>query len=372
MPGMDGFTLAEQIKNKPGLNNATVMMLSSGGKHGDARRCRDLGIAAYLSKPIRQSDLFDAISEALGVSMAQSDAKLVTRHSLRERRRNLKVLLAEDNAVNQMLAVQILEKRGHKVTVVNNGKEAVDAVLGESYDVVLMDLQMPVMGGLEATATIRAHEAKSGGHIPIIAMTAHAMTGDREKCLASGMDGYISKPIRPKEFHAEVELITESLRAGQRTVGEIENGHAAEPAPSQAETPATDGDGLRQNSNGEPSASADGSVLDTKELLDRVDQDRELLRAMTRLFWEDWPDRRQRLQEAVDRRDAELLQRTAHEIKGSVGNFCANRAYQAALALEIMGTTAEMENAGPAVERLVTEIDRLHPVLEALEREDGS
>jgi two-component system sensor histidine kinase/response regulator len=175
------------------------MMLSSAGQHGDAKRCRDLGVAAYLTKPVRQGELLDAILTALGTQpVKDASAALVTRHSLREDRNHLRILLVEDNAVNQALAVRLLEKRGHTVTVAGNGKEALAALEGDSFDLVLMDIQMPEMDGFKATAAIRAKEKSFGGHLPVIAMTAHAMVGDRERCLNAGMDDYITKPIRPE------------------------------------------------------------------------------------------------------------------------------------------------------------------------------
>jgi PAS domain S-box-containing protein len=201
MPEMDGFALAESIKRNPEWKSATIMMLSSAGQRGDAKRCRELGIAAYLTKPVRQAELLDAILTALGTKpIKEATPALVTRHSLREAGNHLRILLAEDNAVNQVLAVRLLEKRGHAVTVTGNGKEALAALENNTFDLVLMDVQMPEMDGFEATAAIREKEKASGRHLPVIAMTAHAMAGDRERCLEAGMDDYISKPIRPQEL----------------------------------------------------------------------------------------------------------------------------------------------------------------------------
>ncbi len=201
MPEMDGFALAECIKRNPEWGAATIMMLSSAGQRGDAKRCRELGVAAYLTKPVRQGELLDAVLTALGTKpIREAPPPLVTRHSLRENSKHLRILLVEDNAVNQMLAVRLLEKRGHKVIVAGNGKEALAALEKDSFDLVLMDVQMPEMDGFEATAVIREKEKTSGNHLPVIAMTAHAMAGDRERCLEAGMDDYITKPIRPEEL----------------------------------------------------------------------------------------------------------------------------------------------------------------------------
>ena len=202
MPMMDGFTLAEAIKGNAEWKAATIMMLSSAGQRGDAKRCREIGVAAYLTKPVGQDELMQAILNALpGRPRPEIPAAVVTRHSLREKSHQLRILLAEDNAVNQKLAVRLLEKRGHTVAVAGNGKEAVAALQAETFDLVLMDVQMPEMDGFQATAAIRELEKASGNHLPVIAMTAHAMVGDRERCLAAGMDDYLTKPIRLEELN---------------------------------------------------------------------------------------------------------------------------------------------------------------------------
>ena len=208
MPVMDGFTLTELIKQNPDWGGAKVMMLSSAGQRGDAIRCRELGIAAYLTKPIRKVELLDAILTAFGTRPEHGlSPALVTRHSLRENRIHLRILLVEDNAVNQLLALRLLEKHGYAVGVAENGKKALEAIEKEQYDVVLMDVQMPEMNGWEATQANREKEKATGEHIPIIAMTAHAMKGDDERCLVAGMDFYLSKPIRTQELLAILHKI---------------------------------------------------------------------------------------------------------------------------------------------------------------------
>ena len=206
MPDMDGFTFAGLVKQNARLAGITIMMLTSVGFLGDAARCRELGITAYLTKPIRQIELLEAIRIILGQSKSHlSPAPLLTRHTLHENHSHLKILLAEDNPVNQLLAVRLLEKRGHHVTVANNGNEAVNQSLRSTFDIVLMDIQMPVMDGFEATAAIRSREKITGHHMPIIAMTAHALSDDEERCLAAGMDAYISKPINSAQLFELVE-----------------------------------------------------------------------------------------------------------------------------------------------------------------------
>jgi CheY-like chemotaxis protein len=201
MPGMDGFSVVERIQQDAHLAKLVVIMLTSGGFRGDAARCRELGIQGYLTKPIRRSDLLEAIHVVLGSQTGgEPSASLVTLHSLRESRGRLRILLAEDNRINQVLAVRLLEKRGHEVAVVGNGEEALAALDIQAFDLILMDVQMPEMDGFQATAAIRKGEMKTGKHIPIIAMTAHAMAGDKERCLEAGMDEYLTKPIRPEQL----------------------------------------------------------------------------------------------------------------------------------------------------------------------------
>jgi two-component system, sensor histidine kinase and response regulator len=214
MPEVDGFSLAEAINAEPAIAGATVVMLTSGGQPGDAARCRELGIAVYLPKPIKRSELHGAILLALGGRSAARDRPaLVTRHSMRESRPTGRILLVEDDRINQLVARRLLENRGHTVVVATNGREALtildeDALVG--FGCVLMDVQMPEMGGFECTAIIRGREQITGFHLPIIAMTAHAMKGDEANCLASGMDAYLSKPVQPDELF---ELVERHLRA---------------------------------------------------------------------------------------------------------------------------------------------------------------
>jgi signal transduction histidine kinase/DNA-binding response OmpR family regulator len=203
MPDLDGFALIEKIRQNPKLSTATIMMLTSAGHRGDGERCKTWGVAAYLLKPVRQSELREAIARVLGAREQAGAIPLITRYSLQDARDPadvLSVLLAEDNLVNQRFATRLVEKRGHRVTLAANGREALTALEKQAYDLVLMDVQMPEMDGLEATAILRLREKESERHQPVIALTAHAMKGDQERCLAAGMDGYLTKPIRPQEI----------------------------------------------------------------------------------------------------------------------------------------------------------------------------
>ncbi len=335
MPDMDGFALAQQIKESPGLAGATIMMLTSAGQRGDVARCRELGIAVYLIKPIRQSELLEAILVALGRPSREGERPTVlTRHSLREARRKLRVLVAEDNVVNQELAVRLLEKQGHTVAVAGNGREALDALekaTSRGFDVVLMDVQMPEMDGLEATAAIRQKEKATGRHLPIIAMTAHALKGDRERCLAAGMDDYLAKPIQAKELLAAVEGAVLPAVETRESV-------PAEPRPEE--------------------------ILDRVTALARVDGDAKLLGELARLFLADTARLLSAVRQAVTRGDAKALEYAAHALKGSVGNFAAHAAFEAAARLEMSGRQGDLAEAQEAYAALQQEIERLKPVLE--------
>jgi PAS domain S-box-containing protein len=208
MPEIDGFTLAQQIQDHPELVRTTIMMLTSADQLGDAMLCRELGISAYLVKPVRQSELLDLICKSLQQSSQQDEGEFLrVRSAVRRAASPARVLVAEDNMVNQTLARRLLEKRGYVVSVAGDGRAAIAALENEYFDIVLMDVQMPGMDGFEATIAIRQREQLSGTHIPIVAMTAHAFKGDQERCLAIGMDAYISKPIRQQELYATIENV---------------------------------------------------------------------------------------------------------------------------------------------------------------------
>ncbi|MBV9268347.1 MAG: response regulator, partial [Acidobacteriaceae bacterium] len=202
MPDVNGFTLCEQIRERFGTSEITIMMLSSVAYTEHVARCRELGVSIYLTKPVGQIELRRSVVAALSGAAKQSHSgrRTTSGAASTQPERPLRILLAEDNLVNQKLACTLLARHGHSVTIANNGLEALSVLSSEEFDVVLMDLQMPEMGGFEATATIRAREKFTGSHVPVIALTAHAMKGDREKCLNAGMDGYVSKPIKVDEL----------------------------------------------------------------------------------------------------------------------------------------------------------------------------
>ncbi|MBV9122500.1 MAG: response regulator [Planctomycetes bacterium] len=338
MPGMDGFTLAEHIRRHPEWHESLIMMLSSAGTTGHAARARDLGVADFLTKPIKQADLWKAILQALGtpvpVEPTVPAAAPVAPRSLRL----LRILLAEDNLVNQKLAISLLERQGHSVAVANNGREVLAALEKQTFDLVLMDVQMPVLDGLETTAAIRAHERETGRHVPIIAMTAYAMKGDRERCLGAGMDGYISKPIRLPELLKAIEDVL--------SIPSI-------PVPPPA------------------AATPTPEPLDWTTALAEVQGDQQLLRELAALFLQESPQWLAEIRTAVDQGDAPLLRRAAHTLKGGVSTFAARAAFEAALRLETMGRTGDLAEAPEALAALLRELERLDPALAALAGERG-
>jgi CheY-like chemotaxis protein/HPt (histidine-containing phosphotransfer) domain-containing protein len=330
MPGMDGFAMAEQIRNRYKQQGIKVILLTSASRPSDIARCRELGISDYLSKPIKQSELFDAIVTAMAEPGRKRERSEGASAFIQASERPLRVLLAEDNPVNQTLAMRILERLGHKVQVANNGTEALGRAQAEEFDVILMDVQMPEMDGLEATAAIRHAEAGTGKHVPIVAMTAHAMKGDREKCLSAGMDGYLSKPIRIDEL--------------KQAMSEIE----------------------KTRSMGQSSEHSFRAIGQLELLLDSVMGDRTLLAEMAELWLADSAKQKRQIRDGLDSGDAMMVQRAAHALKGSVGTFQASAAQDAANQLEMSAKDADLAGARKAFERLSTQIDLVRQDLRQL------
>jgi PAS domain S-box-containing protein len=343
MPDVDGFTLAEQIARDPTLVRPTLMMLSSAGRHEDAARCRALGMARYLLKPIKPSELLEAISEAVAPTLDSRSADAATDGDTHgpatvspaetggSRGR---ILLAEDNMVNQRLVVRSLERHGYTVDVVADGQSAVDRALDGhfGYNLVLMDVQMPIMGGFEATAAIRRAERQNGGHIPIIALTAHAMSGDRERCLSAGMDSYLSKPIRIDQLVEEIGQL-------------LKNRPPAPPAP-KAEEPA------------DPPATPD-----FRSALERIGGDESLLRELAAIFVDECPRLLHDTRAAVLAGDPEALRRAAHTLKGAVVHFDVPLTYAAAAKLEQLGAAGDLAEAPTTLAKLASDVDRLRQEL---------
>jgi two-component system, sensor histidine kinase and response regulator len=320
MPGCDGFEVAGRIQAMPKLHGTTIIMLSSSGRHGDSPRSRELGAAAYLMKPVQAQELHATICRVLEGRAAWT-IDSTPRQAVDRVERPLDVLLVEDNLVNQQVALGLLLRRGHRVIVAGNGLEAVSELERRAYDVVLMDLQMPQMGGLEATAVIRAREEATGAHTRILAMTAHAMTGDRERCLAAGMDGYVSKPIAPDDLYSALEDDVHDL------------GVASEPPPSRA-----------------------GSVsLDVLELRRRLLDDGQLIHTLLTVFLADCPLQLTALHHVVEQRAATGIRSAAHALKGAAGNISAPRLFEAARLLEEMAAEARLENVESCLQQIRSE-----------------
>jgi two-component system, sensor histidine kinase and response regulator len=338
MPDMDGFTLAETLRNDPRNRDTAVLMLTSAGMRGDGLRCKELGLEAYLTKPVTLMELRNAMEAALGRT---PDDALITRHRLRETQAmpvtpQLHILLAEDNVVNQKLAVKLLEKQQHRVTVADNGLLAVKAwqeASAEPYDLILMDMMMPEMDGLEATRRLRELEQGTGTRIPIIAMTANAMQGDRERCLDAGMDGYVSKPVKPETLFGEI----------QRVISQ---------------------DGPRETA---PSSPADGSnaepIFDRADALSRIAEDEELLVTLIEMFRNDAPAYLTEIESALNDGDQSRLVRGAHTLKGVLATFSARRAEVLARTMEDQAKAGDIGACGAQLPTLKRELEAFLKVL---------
>ena len=322
MPEMDGLETVAIIRENAAFAQVPVLLLSSADRAGYSARSRSLGIARSLIKPIKQSDLLEAIGAALEATPSVETHVLGDEPAAVESRR---ILLAEDGAINQQVAVRLLEDRGHSVVVVNNGRAAVEQVAAQPFDVVLMDVQMPEMDGIEATAAIRQAEAQSGGHIPIVAMTAHAMKGDRDRFLAAGMDGYVAKPVRPHELYAAVEDGGPNAEAG---------------LPTPVDAP-----------------------FEWDAALENVGGDEAMLRDLAEMFFAECPKLMQQIREHIAAAEGPELRRAAHTLKGSAHVFGAEKVAEAAHRLEEIGREEAFAGAEEALALLEDEVARLLPAL---------
>jgi two-component system sensor histidine kinase/response regulator len=351
MPVMDGFELVSRIRQLPSFKAATILMLTSVNSAEDVARSKGLGLSSYLIKPVRRSALLSAIMESL-VGPAAFPEEAVPLADV-TRSRSFKVLVAEDNPVNRKLAASILQRAGHNAILVTNGKEAVDAVKREQFDVVLMDVQMPVMGGFEATRLIREHEATSGRRTPIIAVTAHAMKGDREACFAAGMDGFAPKPIQSTKLLEMVDrLVTGSMRAATPVTT-----MRAVTAPTTV-TPVAP-----VTVRAEVAGNSDSATLDEVALMKLVSGNRALAGELAGLFLEDLEPRVTEITAAVDGRDAERLRMGAHALAGSAGTLNAGLVAAAARVLETIARSGELGGSPLALVNLNSALDSLRPRL---------
>ncbi|MEE9602224.1 MAG: response regulator [Thermoguttaceae bacterium] len=336
MPLSDGFDLAEKIRDDAELDSTVIMMLTSGDHPGNAKRCEQLGISAYLRKPVKQSELFDAILLALGITAVEevdSDPQTTERF---KRLGPLRVLLAEDSLVNQKLAISLLERHGCTVVAAENGREAVAVWESQDFDLVLMDVQMPDMDGLEATAAIRAKERRSKAHIPIIAMTAHALKGDRGRCLEAGMDEYIAKPIRAKRLCDTIE----------RVLGMA--GTPLSPTP-ETELPETDDE---------------GETWDWSRIIRGVEGNHDVLRGIVEASLDESPRLIEEIRQAIRNGDAAAVQRSAHTLMASARFFGIRRLSDSVRRLEDMGKEENLDGAEESLAITEQEMAQLTPILQ--------
>jgi len=398
MPEMDGFELAETIGRQGDLTAPALVMLTSPGNRDEAAGCPYPGIPIYVSKPVKESELSAAVARALKEpSTGDYKALPEARPAVRKSKRPIQILVAEDNAVNRKFAERILDTMGHTVTVVENGKEALDSMNRNAYDLILMDIRMPEMDGFEATAVIREREKTTREHIPIVAMTAYAMSGDRERCLEAGMDDYLSKPIKVQDLFDTIEDLAKNmapadtkLRSKQYSVQApdrvskspltplFQRGGPEPPPFSKGGQGGVLPSGLEPYVpslkahwyDKSPSESVShGPVIDTKALLEGVDNDTVFLAELVSLFLRENPRLLDEIRNAVQDGDTDLLQGAAHTLKSMVGNFAADRAFQAASKLETIGMSGNMTGAGDALENLEKEMDRLRKALAPFGRE---
>lgn len=337
LAGMDGYDVAARVKENSDWCCTALILIASGAGRECQKRAKHLGAKVAIGKPASQSELWNAIITSLPVrgKFRPSAARGKSHRAAKP----LRILVAEDNPVNQEVALQLLERRGHSVIIAENGKQAIAAVQKHKFDLVLMDVQMPEMGGIEATQAIRAMEDSTGQHVRIVAMTAHAMRGDRERCLEAGMDGYLAKPIDPRTFLQTVEKI------------------ASEPAGLHGEAVAADPVQSEQ-----PDAQAPAQ-LDEAALLARFNGNRKLMRALIKTFLEDCPKMMDRIRAALKTRNAAAIAETAHALKGSVGNFGPSTAFETARGLELAGRKGTLEGSWEAFATLEDQIAALTPVL---------
>ena len=336
MPSEGGFELACEIERRLGENAPKFLMLRPSAKD-TGTPCGECGIDAFISKPIQQSQLHDSLQDIFAPAVEAREIVPARARAENEGKPQLRILLVEDNAVNRLVATRLLQKGGYEVVVAENGREAVDLAQRGGIQLVLMDVQMPEMDGFEATHAIRARERETGAHLPIVAMTAHAMKGDRERCLAAGMDDYLTKPIRSAELF---ELLEHYARKGS--------------VPMKTEK--------------EHEPMAETLVWNLAGALERVGGDRDLLGELMGIFEVESPKLLGMIRAAIARGDAAALELNAHGLKGAAGNFSAGPAAARARELEMMGRNKTLEGAPEKLGLLEAEIKRLLAEFEAFPR----
>ena len=399
MPEVDGYSMAARIRETPTIADVPIIMLTSGARLGDVAERNRLNIHSCLMKPVKQSEVFDTIVRVLGINFTAA-AKAGSTRELPQCR-PLNVLLAEDNVVNQKLAMTVLEKLGHKVDLVTNGQEAVEQSGQRAYDVVLMDVQMPELDGLDATRKIRAREKEHGGHQPIVAMTAHAMKGDRDRCLESGMDDYLSKPIRARELAEKLkhlfgdsapddsapekgkpnkplvkaaasEDIARDETDSSDSINQEKQMDTAEPGEELPVSDETVSDGQSGESGAaKPNASAVKKHVNWQEALAVVGGSGDLLCELVTVFLDDLPLQLENIKNAIKQHSAAKLKASSHSLKGAMMFLHTRSPYQNACKLEQLGDENSLDDANVVFEILQRDIATLKTELEAFVAGDG-
>ena len=329
MPDADGFQLCEWVRSESAIRKTPIVVLVSGDRPSDVQRCREYGIGIHIIKPVKRAELVKSLAHALGVDeLRAADGR--TSPDSPGMDRPVSILLAEDSIVNQKLTVGLLAQKGHQVVVVNNGRDAVDQAVNHEYDLILMDIQMPEMDGLEACRLIRVSEKLSGRHVPIIAMTAHAMKGDYDRCIAAGMDDYLAKPIRAQQLHG---IIADTL-------------------------------GLSMGSSSSTTSPNSFTTLDWNTALETVGGDEEVLKEVVDAFLSECPQMVESIRSSISDADTKTLQRAAHTVKGSMRYFGAQAAYELAYELERSGERGVLDGTRQTLSNLERELSRLLPELE--------
>ncbi len=363
LPDEDGFTLAARVQEEPPLADKILMMLTSGGGRGEQSRCEEMKLSGWVMKPIKQSDLFDAIVTALGhpvMSQQAADKRWLEPAPPHLRRM---ILLAEDNLINQRVAVGLLTRRGHQCAVALNGRIALEELARQSFDILLMDVQMPELDGLATAAEIRHQERTTGRHLPIVALTANAMKGDREHCLAAGYDNYLDKPIRPEKLFAMIESLPldgpplSSLPQPDRSpVSTQAAGPAAQQSPAAVEA-ASEVDAL--------SEAESAGCVDWNVALADVQGDEALLAEIVNIFLEEHQEMLQQVRVGISMGDAVKVRISAHSLKGALLHFGAQTAVDAAKRLESMGRSLTLDEAPAVCKVLERELSQLQGELVA-------
>lgn len=346
MDEMDGFTLVEELRKRPGCEEMKVIMMISAVLHEESARCHELGVAAYIKKPIAQSRLLDTILNVLA-NPDGSPKNVTTVVQPRSPKPSLRILVVEDNPVNQLVAKRLLERQGFKPVIAEDGFKALNHYADKEFDLVLMDIQLPEMDGYEVTRRIREMQKKIGRRIPIVAMTANAMKGDREKCLEAGMDDYVSKPVQPQKLFQVIEIVCGEAAGENKTEGFHLPAPGAEPLPA-----------------GSPVLPPD-KILDRTEGLSHMGGDESLYQEIIKIFLEDAPGQIEKIRQGLEQGKAEIVECEAHALKGSAANIGALSLSKTALEIETAAEERHLEKAVPYVDLLSMEYERLRTHLNA-------